>query len=80
MLFRYGEQMRWTKLGIAYAIRGRAFISTNNSRLVRRGRCAAALASTETNRKAEIRDPPIRPLLAVYGLRVKKCSGFVWKT
>jgi integrase/recombinase XerD len=71
MFFRYGEQMRWTKPGIADAIRGPRVYQHEQLPLgpswadVQR-----LLASTETNRKADIRDRPILLLLAVYGLRV----------
>jgi integrase/recombinase XerD len=71
MFFRYGEQMGWTKLGIADAIRGPRVYQHEQLPLgpswadVQR-----LLASTETNRKADIRDRPILLLLAVYGLRV----------
>lgn len=71
MFFRYGEQMGWTKPGIADAIRGPRVYQHEQLPLgpswadVQR-----LLASTETNRKADIRDRPILLLLAVYGLRV----------
>ena len=71
MFFRYGEQMGWTKPGIADAIRGPRVYQHEQLPL---GPCWAdvqrLLASTETNRKADIRDRPILLLLAVYGLRV----------
>jgi len=71
MFFRYGEQMRWTKPGIADAVRGPRVYQHEQLPLgpswadVQR-----LLASTETNHKADIRDRPILLLLAVYGLRV----------
>jgi integrase/recombinase XerD len=71
MFFRYGEQMRWTKPGVADAIRGPRVYQHEQLPLgpswtdVQR-----LLSSTETNRKADIRDRPILLLLAVYGLRV----------
>ena len=71
MFFRYGEQMGWTRPGIADAIRGPRVYQHEQLPLgpswpdVQR-----LLASTETNRKADIRDRPILLLLAVYGLRV----------
>ena len=71
MFFRYGEQLGWTKPGIADAIRGPRVYQHEQLPLgpswadVQR-----LLASTETNRKADVRDRPILLLLAVYGLRV----------
>lgn len=71
MFFRYGEQMGWTRPRIADAIRGPRVYQHEQLPLgpswpdVQR-----LLASTETNRKADIRDRPILLLLAVYGLRV----------
>ncbi len=73
MFFRYGEQVGWTKPGIASAIHGPRVYQHENLPLgpswadVQR-----LLASTETNRKADIRDRPILLLLAVYGLRVSE--------
>jgi len=71
IFFRYGEQMGWTHPGIAEAVRGPRVYQheqlplgpswTDVQRLI---------ASTETNRKFDIRDRPILLLLAVYGLRV----------
>ena len=61
----------WTKPGIADAIRGPRVYQHEQLPL---GPSWAdvlrLLASTETNRKADIRDRPILLLLAVYGLRV----------
>ncbi|MGH9436979.1 MAG: tyrosine-type recombinase/integrase [Terriglobia bacterium] len=69
--FRYGESQGWTAQGVAAAIRG--------PRVYRQERLPLGpswpdvqrlLASTETDRKADIRDHAILILLAVYGLRV----------
>ena len=71
MFFRYGEQVGWTRPGMADAIRGPRVYQHEQLPLdpswpdVQR-----LLVSTETNRKADIRDRPILLLLAVYGLRV----------
>jgi integrase/recombinase XerD len=71
LFFRYGEQMGWTKPGIAVSIHGPRVYQHEQLPLgpswpdVQR-----LLASTETNRKVDIRDRPILLLLAVYGLRV----------
>ena len=69
MFFRYGEQVGWTKPGIASSIHGPRVYQHEQLPLgpswedVQR-----LLASTETNRKVDIRDRPILLLLAVYGL------------
>ena len=71
LFFCYGEQMGWTKPGIAASIHGPRVYQHEQLPLgpswpdVQR-----LLASTETNRKTDIRDRPILLLLAVYGLRV----------
>jgi len=71
IFFRYGEEMGWTKPGIALSIHGPRVYRQEHLPLgppwedVQR-----LLASTETNRKVDIRDRPILLLLAVYGLRV----------
>jgi len=71
LFFRYGEQMGWTKPGMAVSIHGPRVYQHEQLPLgpswpdVQR-----LLASTETNRKTDIRDRPILLLLAVYGLRV----------
>jgi integrase/recombinase XerD len=71
--FRYGEQRGWTKRGIADSIHGPRVYQHEQLPLgpswpdVQR-----LLASTETNRKVDIRDRPILLLLAVYGLRVSE--------
>jgi integrase/recombinase XerD len=71
MFFRYGEQLEWTTPRIADAIRGPRVYQHEQLPLgpswadVQR-----LLASTETNRKADIRDRPILLLLVVYGSRV----------
>jgi integrase/recombinase XerD len=76
MFFRYGEQVGWTKPGIASAIHGPRVYQHENLPLgpswadVQR-----LLASTESNRKADIRDRPILLLLAVYGLRASEVVG-----
>ena len=73
MFFRYGEEMGWTKPGIAVSIHGPRVYQHEQLPLgpswpdVQR-----LLASTETNRKVDIRDRPILLLLAVYGLRVSE--------
>jgi integrase/recombinase XerD len=69
--FRYGEQHKWTKPGISAAIRGPRVYRNEHLPLgptwpdVQR-----LLASTETDRKYDIRDRAILLLLAVYGMRV----------
>jgi site-specific recombinase XerD len=71
VFFRFGEQMGWTKPGMAASIHGPRIYQQEQLPLgplwpdVQR-----LLASTETNRKTDIRDRPILLLLAVYGLRV----------
>ena len=72
MFFRYGEQMRWTKPGIADAIRGpRVYQHEQLPMGPSWADVQRLLASTETNRKADIRDRPIPPFArGVYGLRV----------
>ena len=73
LFFRYGEQMGWTKTGMAASIHGPRVYQHEQLPLgpswpdVQR-----LLASTETNRKVDIRDRPILLLLAVYGLRVSE--------
>lgn len=73
MFFRYGEEVSWTRPGIASAIHGPRVYQHEHLPLgpswadVQR-----LLASTETNRKVDIRDRPILLLLAVYGLRVSE--------
>jgi len=73
MFFRYGEEMGWTKPGIAISIHGPRVYRHEQLPLgpswpdVQR-----LLASTETNRKVDLRDRPILLLLAVYGLRVSE--------
>jgi integrase/recombinase XerD len=73
MFFRYGEEMGWTKPGLAASIHGPRVYQHEQLPLgpawpdVQR-----LLASTETNRKVDIRDRPILLLLAVYGLRVSE--------
>jgi integrase/recombinase XerD len=73
MFFRYGEEMGWTNPGIAPSIHGPRVYQHEQLPLgpswtdVQR-----LLASTETNRKVDIRDRPILLLLAVYGLRVSE--------
>ena len=73
LFFRYGEQMGWTKPGMAASIHGPRVYQHEQLPLgpswpdVQR-----LLASTETNRKVDIRDRPILLLLAVYGLRVSE--------
>jgi integrase len=71
MFFRYGEQMRWTKPGIADATRGPRVYQHEQLPLGPSWADVQRLpASTETNRNADIRDRPILLLIAVYGLRV----------
>jgi integrase/recombinase XerD len=71
MFFRFGEQMGWTKPGLAASIHGPRVYQHEQLPLgpswpdVQR-----LLASTETDRRTDIRDRPILLLLAVYGLRV----------
>lgn len=73
LFFRFGEQMAWTKPGMAASIHGPRVYQHEQLPLgpswpdVQR-----LLASTETNRKVDIRDRPILLLLAVYGLRVSE--------
>jgi integrase/recombinase XerD len=69
--FLYGESQEWTKPGISCEIHGPRVYRQESLPLgpswpdVQR-----LLASTETNRKADIRDRAILLLLAVYGMRV----------
>ena len=73
MFFRYGEEMGWTKPGLAASIHGPRVYQHEQLPLgpawpdVQR-----LLASTETNRKVDIRDRPILLLLAVFVLRVSE--------
>jgi integrase/recombinase XerD len=73
MFFRYGEEMGWTKPGLAASIHGPRVYRHEQLPLgsawpdVQR-----LLARTETNRKVDIRDRPILLLLAVYRLRVSE--------
>ena len=73
MFFRCGEEMGWTKPGIAVSIHGPRVYQHEQLPLgpswpdVQR-----LLVSTETNRKTDVRDRPILLLLAVYGLRVSE--------
>ena len=71
MFFRFGEQMGWTKPGLAASIHGPRVYQHEQLPLgpswpdVQK-----LLASTETDRRTDIRDRPILLLLAVYGFRV----------
>jgi len=71
IFFRYSGQQDWTKPGIAAQVRGPRLYQHEQLPVgpswpdVQR-----LLASTQTDRKTDIRDRPILLLLAVYAMRV----------